>query len=227
MKRSTKRATIALDLVKLDTPRLVSFVRAISKGLTNNPNLAPADVAKLPVTVAAFEAAATTLESTHTTRATAPSKANTKLERDQSNTLLEHVTNVAAFVEGVANTKGGDLTTAESIIVSVGFSLKKTGVKHRKGFAVTSPAQGTAEIHFPAEAKGAVRLVQYSGDGGKTWSTALVVHGVKMTITGLKSAVDYFFRYGVSVPPGKKSKAMVAAGSEEPTWSDPVSRVIS
>jgi len=228
VKRTTKRAIIALDLLSLDAPGLVSFTRAVGKGLTGNVNLAAADIAKLPVAVTDLLAAATTLENTHTARATAPSKAATKLEGEQGSVLMEYLTNTASFIEGLANTKAaGDVTMAGAIITSVGFQLKKIGVKRTKGFTADSPAKGTAHIHVPPGVGNAVRMVQYSADGGKTYSPPIVIHGVNLTITGLKSAVDYFFQMATSTPPAKKAKQVVASGSEQPAWGDAVSCVIS
>ncbi len=228
MKRTTKRALIALDLIHLDAPGLVSFTRSVGKGLTNNSNLTAADVAKLPVAVADLLTAATTLETTHTARPTAPSKAATKQERDQASTLMEALTNTAAFIEGLANTKAnGDLAIAQSIIVSVGFPLKKTGVKRTKGFEADSPAKGAAHLHVPTGASNAVTLVRYSADGGKTWSLPIIVHTIDITITGLTSGVDYLFQMATSTPPAKKAKQTITAGSEALAWSDAISCVIS
>jgi hypothetical protein len=33
--------------------------------------------------------------------------------------------------------------------------------------------------------------MQYSSDGGKTWSLPIVVHGVYLTITGLQSGINW------------------------------------
>jgi hypothetical protein len=228
MKRTTKRAVIALDLQHVDVPGLVSFTRGVCKGAANNANLAAADAAKLPVSLADLQTAATTLETTHTTRLTTPSTANTRLERDQATTLMEHLTNVAAFIEGLANTKAaGDVTLAGSIIASFGFQLKKVGIKHLKGFEAESPSKGTVVLHVPPGEGNEVQLVQSSADGGKTWSFPIVVHGVNITFSNLKSGVEYLFHLAKSSPPAKKAKQVVSPGTEEPAWGDSVSCVVS
>jgi len=228
VKSTTKRAIISLDLVHLDAPGLVSFTRAIAKGLTGNPNITAANVAKLPVAIADLQTAAQTLETTHVARLTAPSKAATKLEHDQANTLMQQITNTATFIQGLANTTAaGDVNLADSIIASVGFQLKKTGVKRRKVFSATSPAKGTAHVYVPSGKRTAVRLLQYSADGGKTYCPTIVVHGVDVIVTALKSGVDYLFQMAMSAPPAKKAKLTITAGSEAAAWSDPISCVIS
>jgi len=228
MKRTIKRAIIALDLQHVDVPGVVSFTRSIGKGLTGNTNLTAADIAKLPVAIADLLAAATTLESTRTARATAPSKAATRLESEQGSLLMEYLTNTATFIEGLANTKAaGDFTVAAAIITSVGFQLKKPSVRRTKGFTADSPAKTTAHLHVPPAVNNAVRLVQYSADSGKTYSLPIVVHGVDLFITGLKSGIDYLFQTAMSTPPAKKAKQTVTAGSEQLPWGDAVSCVIS
>jgi hypothetical protein len=227
MKRTTKRVLIALDLAKLDSPGLVSFARSIATGLTGNKNLAAADVAKLPFQASDLQTAATALETTHTSRPTSPSKASTKTEGDQASTLMDELTDVARFIEGIANVKAaGDATLAEAIIVSVGFQTKKAAVRHPKGFEAASLAKGTALVHVPSGDANGVKLLQYSTDGGKTWSLPIIVHGMDITLTGMKSGVDYLFQMATSSPPPKKTKATMVSGSEAQAWSDSVSCMI-
>ena len=228
MKRTISRALIALNLDALNVAGLVTFTRGVAKGITNNVNLTAADIAKLPIAVVDLLAAATSLETIHTNRPTNPSKANTKLERDQSNLLMNHLTDTAAFIEGLANTKaGGDVTLAESIIVSFGFQLKKPGTKPAKVFSADSPAKNTAHVHVPADLSGAVRLVRYSMDGGKTFSGSIVVHGTVVIFNGFKSTVEVAFQMAKSTPPLKRAKLTITVGNEEPVWSDSVTCVIT
>jgi hypothetical protein len=228
MKRTTKRAVIALDLQHLTVPGLVLFTRAIGKGLTNNTNFTTVDIGKLPFAVADMLTAATTLETTHTGRLTTPSRAATKLEGDQATSLMGQLTDTARFVEGLANTKAaGDLALAQSIIASVGFPLKKAGVKRAKGFEAESTVKGTVDVHVPAGENNEVSLLRFSADGGKTWSATIVVHGVDITLTNLTSGVDYLFEKALSIPPAKRGKQVATAGSEAPAWGDAISCVIS
>ena len=180
------------------------------------------------MTVAELQSSADALEETHTGRPTAPSKAVTKLERTQGTTLMEQLTETAGFVEGLANTKAaGDVALAASIITSVGFPLKKNAVKAPKGFKADSPAKGAAHVHLPAGEKGDVRLVRYSIDGQKTYSSPIVVHGYDLTITGIKSGTEIFFESAISTPPPKKSKATFVVGTDGLSWSDAVSCVVT
>jgi hypothetical protein len=229
MKAASRRARILLDLARLDVPGLVSFGRVIAKGLTNNSNFTAADIAKLPVAAVDMGTLATTVETTHTSRPTAPSKAATKLERDQASALADAIRNDGAYVEGFANTKAaGDLAQAEAIILSVGYQLSKTPVRAPpKGFDAESPAQATARVTFPPREKGEVVLLQYSGDGGKTWSLPIVVHGRELLITGLTRKVEYLFQMATSQPPPKRTKQTLTAGTEAQVWSDSASCVIT
>ena len=85
--------------------------------------------------------------------------------------------------------------------------------------------KGTSHIHVPRGADNEVRLVQYSSDGGNTWSLPIVVHGVYITITGLQSGTAYLFQTATSIPP-QKGKQMVTAGSEALQWGDAISCMI-
>ena len=227
MKSTTRRAIIALDFEKYDVPGLVAFTRSVVKGATNNPNLPATQAAKLPVALADLGTAATTLETTHTSRPTASSKATTKQLRGQADALMGYLRNTADFIEGLANTQAaGDYTLAQSIITSFGFSLKKTGVKPKKGFEADSPAKGTMVIHVPGGKNGEVKFVRYSADGGKTWSMAIVVHFQDITLTNLTSGVDYVIQMALVPRPPKGTKQVLAAGSETIPWGDSITCVV-
>ena len=230
MKRTTKRATIALDLASLDAPGLVSFTRTLAKGLdpTTNTNFTAADLAKLPFTAAQILASATTLETTHTSRGTTPSKSSTKVERDQADTLMDQITDVAHSVESFANQKAaGDITVAEAIITSTGFKVKKPrAAKTQVGFDADSPTKGTAQVDLPKGPENAVSVVIYSTDGWKTSSFPIIVHGRVLILTGLKSGNEVGFKHATIPAPPRKGKTTITAGSEEPTWSNVVSCVV-
>ena len=226
MRRTRQRVTVSMDLASLDTPGLVSFARGVGKGFTDNVNLTDTDIVKMPVSTVDLLASATALETLHTQRLSAPSPASTKLESDRATTLMEQLTNLAAFAEWIANTKAaGNVAVSGAILVSFGFQLKKEAVRHSKGFEGSSPEKGTARLHVPRGADNEVRLVQYSSDGGKTWSLPIVVHGVYISFTGLQSGTAYLFQIATSTPP-QKGKQMVTAGSEALQWGDAISCLI-
>jgi len=108
MKNVIKRELIALNLKGFDTPGLVSFQRAIVKGFNGppaNPNFTAADLAKLPVSTADMLLQATNLENTHTTRKANKSASLTAQEQDYATTVMNTITDTAAFVESFANRK--------------------------------------------------------------------------------------------------------------------------
>lgn len=229
MKKITKRVKIALNLQNIDSPGLVSFTRAVVKGFKGppaNPNFTAADMAKLPVTTANMLLQAGALEATHTTRETNKSGSLTALELDQAATLMNTLQDTAFFVEGFANNKAaGDTAIALQIIAGVGFSIKKAFVQHQRSFEVVSTAKGLANLRTVSAGKRAAYLWAWSADEGKTWSFPMVTIGSEVIISNLKSAVNYSFRYAAVVPviDGKPS---IAAGSEQPAWSNIITAVI-
>ncbi|MBI3501170.1 MAG: hypothetical protein HY063_05190 [Bacteroidetes bacterium] len=229
MKKIIKRVKIALNLQTLDSPGLVSLLRAIVKGFNGppaNPNFTPADIAKLPVTTADMLLQASALENTHTTRETNKSGNLTALELDQSATVQNTLLDTAAFVEGFANKKAaGDTSIAVQIITSVGFGIKKAFVKHQRSFEVVDTDKGLAHLRTVSAGRRAAYLWQWSADGGKTWSFPIATIGAEVIITNLKSAVEHSFRFAAVVPV-ILGKPTVAAGSEEPAWSDVITVVI-
>jgi hypothetical protein len=228
MKLTIRRAIIALDFESLDAPGLASFSRTIAGGLTNNSNFTATDLAKLPWAVTDIQSSAAKLDTIRTARGTAPSKANTKLERDQANTLMGQIKDIAGTIETIANTKAaGDYNLAAAIIVSVGFKLRKTPAPRAvKGFTIDSTSKSTIDVHFPKAPKGAVRVFIYSLDGGKTWSSIIVIHGQDLIINGLKSGTEVQGKFAIVLPPANRAKVVITAGNEAPAWSDPVTCVV-
>jgi hypothetical protein len=224
MRKVIKRVLIALNLHVMDTPGLVSLLRAIIKGFTSNPNFTTADLAKMPMVVADMVNQANNLESTHTSRKTNKSPSLTSLELDQATTVMNTLTDTAHFVQDFANRKAaGDLAIAVQIITSVGFQVKKEFVKHQRTFKVVSTEKGQVHLRTKAEGARVAYLFQVSDDGGKTWSFPIVTLEAEVIITNLKSLAEYSFRYGYVKPARKPT---VAAGSEQPVWSDLIHAVV-
>jgi len=225
MQKNTKRVLIALNLKGVDTPGLVSLQRAIVKGLTGNTNFTAADIAKLPVSTADMLLQATNLENTHTTRKANKSASLTAQEQDYATTVMNTITDTAAFVESFANRKtAGDLDVASQIITSVGFQLKKEYVSHQRTFEVVSAYNGQMHLRTKSVGSRAAYLWQWSEDGGKTWSFPIVTIGSEVIITGLKNGVNYSFRFAV-VLPVIQGKPTIPANSEQLVWSDMVNEI--
>jgi hypothetical protein len=191
--------------------------------------ITPAATAKLPFTGAQMTAAGTTIDGAHSARVAAQSKATTAAEHAACDAGLEIVVDHAAWVEGFANTTAaGNFDLAVQIVLSFAFQPKKEPApKVQAGFEASSPVKGELDVHVPTGPRDAVRLVRVSVDGGKTYGASLIVHGKILTVFGLVSATTVFVQQTTSVPPPKRAKVRIAAGTDGLVWSDPISCVIS
>ncbi|MFH1004200.1 MAG: fibronectin type III domain-containing protein, partial [Bacteroidota bacterium] len=227
MKKIIKRVLIALNLRNLDSPDLVSLLRAIAKGLTGNPNFLPADLAKMPVSIADMLSQATALETTHITREMNKSGALTALELNQSATVQNTLLDTARFVEGLANKKAaGDSAIAMMIIDSVGFKIKKAFTPHQRSFEVVKMSEKQVHLRTVSAGVRTAYLWQWSDDDAKTWSFPIVTIGAEVIITNLKSGTNYSFRFAAIVPI-IHGKPTVEIGSEQPLWSDVITTIVS
>jgi hypothetical protein len=85
---------------------------------------------------------------------------------------------------------------AESIIASAGMGVKKSPTRTKVGFTAKAGAvSGAVHLVAKAEASRASYEWQWSGDGGKTWTTVPVTIQARTTITGLPVATSCLFRY--------------------------------
>jgi hypothetical protein len=215
MKRAAPRAEVALDFHLLTVPELISVTRGLANNIPTNPNLAAADIAKLPFAPATLLASALALENTHTARPAAPSKVNTALELTEGTTVMDQFTADAQYLEALANTRsGGSYVAAESFLVSFGLSLKKQRAGVPRGFKVKSVTKGTATGQVPAAPKDTASFVRCSIDGGKTYGLQVHLTGGGFLYEGLPSGVECMFQYAVSAAPAKRAKAAVIWGSE-------------
>jgi len=225
MKKSIKRVIIALNLHLLDTPGLVSFLRAIIKALTGNTYFLPADIAKLPVTIADMGTQATNLESTHTSRKTNKSATLTSTEQDQVTLVMNTIGDTADFVEGLGNKKAaGDLSLAVQIITSAGFQVKKEFVVHQRTFEIVDVAK--KQVHIRTKAAGARASYIWQGSANPSdpgsWSFPIVTIEAEVIITSLTSGTNYGFRVATILPTRKPT---IALGSQ-PDWSDVIMVIV-
>jgi hypothetical protein len=227
MKKSIKRVIIALNLKSLDSPGLLSFLRAIIKALTGNSYFLPADIAKLPVTLADMGTQATNLENTHTSRKTNKSTTLTSLEQEQATLVMNTINDTAYFVEGLANKKGaGDLPLAVQIITSAGFQVKKEFVTHQRSFEVVQTGKGSAFIRTKAVCRGAIyhwRWTTTPDDAG-SWKIVPPTVESNVTINGLPHAATVYFSCAITLPQGRKP--VVDSATYVPDWCDPISAII-
>lgn len=228
MKRTVKKVLIALNLQDLDSPGLVSLLRGIVTGFTGNAYFTTSDLAKLPVSLADMGTQATDLDGTHTLRLTNKSKTLTATEHDQATTVMDTLTATKGFVETFANKQAaGDMALAVEIITSVGFDVKAEFIIHQRKFEVVGSIKTKAHLRIQAPAKRFSVLWQWTATPlAPVWSFPIVGSEVEVIISTLRSGGNYGFRYGIVLPVGRGNKRTVAAGSEQPVWSDLITAVI-
>jgi hypothetical protein len=227
MKKSIKRVVIALNLHLLDSPDLVSFLRAIIKAFNGNTYFTPADLAKLPVTLADMGTQATNLESTHTSRKTNKSATLTSTEQDQATLVMNTISDTTDFVEGLANKKAaGDLPLAVQIITSVGLQVKKEFVVHQRSFEVVDTGKGSAHIRTKANKKGTIYFWRWTAtpDNASSWKIIAPTIECSVTISSLPHATTVYFAYAETLPYGRNP--ILDSENFVPDWSDPISALI-
>jgi hypothetical protein len=205
----------------MNTAELISFADGLS--LAGDPDATTPFVS--PSTIATQSAA---LKATHNSRQTNQSKELTNLEHQQIDALIESLIEVASYVEGLANQKAqGDIAIFNQIVTRIGFQPKKAADKHQRSFEVIKTDKGMVHLRIKAMARREAVMWQYSPDVSNVanWSFPIITLGSEVIITGLKSAVNYAFRYAVILPPDS-GKPTITAGKEEPKWSDAIFQVI-
>ena len=124
-------------------------------------------------------------------------------------TDLEHL---VAYVQVVAD---ADPSTAEAVIQSAGFAVRKVGLRSRGGLEVESAGvPGAVKLFAKAVSRRAAYEWQFSTDQ-KTWTNAPSTLQSKTAIVGLTSATTYYFRCRPITKTGETS------------WSQVVSLVVS
>jgi hypothetical protein len=197
---------IAILRMPRSNKEVSSFAQSIVTAMTGNPSF-PAPTPTLAVVsgdIVAFVAAeAAALARTKGTADTRDVKLAT-LRTD-----LEHL---LAYVQIVAD---ADPSTAEAVIQSAGFFVRKQAVRTKGGLEVLpGTVPGSARLVAKSAARRAAYEWQFSTDQ-KTWTNAPSTLQAKTVIVGLTSATTYFFR----------CRPIVKAG--ESAWSQVVSLVVS
>ncbi len=220
MKKSNKRVQIALNLAVLNVAELVSFALGIVKGFTKDP-----DATAPPVKISDLKILADTLGASENNRLVHKAKSFTASEQGQCDALVSAIISVKNYVEDVANKKAkGDETIAVQIITRIGFSVKKKASKHPRSFEVMEVSKQVAHLRIKALAIKEAVIWRFceSGITPPVWSFPIVTLESEVTITGLKSGVNYGFQYAIVLP----GKQPVQAGSEQPVWSDIIFSVV-
>ncbi|MFH0894382.1 MAG: hypothetical protein V2A54_08090 [Bacteroidota bacterium] len=228
MKKSIQRVIIALNLRKINSPELVSFIRAIAKALNGNVYFTAADITKLPVSVAEMDTQAADLEATHISRKTNRSTTLTSLEQEQATLIMNTISDTAAFVEGIANKKAmGDLPLAIQIITSAGFQVKREFVLHQRSFEVVKTGKGSAHIRTKAQKQGVIYHWRWTTtpEDEKSWIEIFPTIEANIYITSLPCSTTVYFSCAITFPKGR-TPHYDSKAAYFPSWSDPISATI-
>ena len=199
------RVFVTLKL-PLPVPQLIKVTQAIIAAQTSNPHI-PSPSPPLATLTAALDVLVTTEAATKTRAAgtvAAPNVARTN--------LLSLLNASKANVQQLA-----DLTPAqaEAIITSAGMGVRKTPGHTKPPFAAKPGAvSGTVVLAARAAAVRASYEWEWSGDGGKTWTTVPPTLQAKTEIPGLPVATTVQFRF----------RAVTKAGAGD--WSLPTSLLV-
>ena len=226
--RTSKRARIAFNPQDYHSAGLCSFTRNLCTAIAASQDLTPADVAKLPVSTVDLLASAATLQDIVDNKPSSAAPAYTKKEGLAFTALADEHIAIAGSIEGIVNLKAkGDFAKAEKILLDLGYTLHKSPAHVQKKAGVTSPAKGEALFTLPPHADDEQIVVCYSSDSGKTMSTPRNGHNGFVHYKGFKSASQLSFYYAIEKKPAKRAKTVIVVGSEDYTWSDPITCVIS
>jgi hypothetical protein len=193
-------------LLPLHIPDLIKYGQGILAAMTNNiyfPNPNPVLVA-FADTLTKLDAA----ETTSKTRA----KGTIAARNAAKVVFIGAFHALKAQVQGVAD---ADPEKAEAIITSTTMSVKKTAIRVKVPFAAKyGPISGTVRLVAKAAAARASYDWEWSGDGGKTWTSVPSTLQAKVTILALPVATNVLFRYRVVTKAG------------EGDWSQPISLLV-
>ena len=130
----------------------------------------------------------------NTETATKTRTAGTIAARNQARTaLIGGLHSLKAYVQQQAD---ANPEMAETIITSAGMTVKKLPKRVKVDFvAKQGPVTGTVHLVAKAAAVRACYEWNWSGDGGKTWTSVPTTLQAKTTIIGLPVAVNCQFRY--------------------------------
>ncbi|MFH0893940.1 MAG: hypothetical protein V2A54_05850 [Bacteroidota bacterium] len=228
MNKSIKRVIVALNLRKLNSPELISFLRAIAKALNGNDYFTAEEMIKMPISPAEIDAQADNIEMTHTSRKTSRSATLTSLEQEQVTLAMNTIKDTAAFVEGLANKKAnGDIPLAIQIITSAGFQVKREFVQHQRSFEVVKTGKGFAHIRTKALKQGVIYHWRWTTNptDDKSWKVTFPTIEANINVSSLPCSTTVYFSFAVTFPKGR-TPHYDSEAAYIPSWSDPISATI-
>ena len=180
------RVFVAIKL-PLPVPKLIKVTQGIIAAQTGNPHI-PSPSPPLATLTAALDALVTT-EAATKTRA-----AGTVGARNVARTnLLSLLYAAKANVQQLADLSPEQ---GEAIVTSSGMGIRKAPAHTKPPFAAKQGAvSGTVVLAARAAAVRASYEWEWSGDGGKTWTTVLPTLQAKTSIPGLPVATTVLFRF--------------------------------
>jgi hypothetical protein len=183
---SQNRVFVALKL-PLPVPQLIKVTQAIIAAQTANPHI-PTPSPPLATLTAALDALVTT-EAATKTRA-----AGTVGARNVARTTLLSL--LQASKANVQQLSDLNPEQGEAIVTSAGMGIRKAPARTKPPFAAKQGAiSGTVVLVARAAAVRASYEWEWSGDGGKTWTTLPPTLQAKTEIPGLPVATTVLFRF--------------------------------
>lgn len=200
------RFVAVLKLPRYQVPLLLTRARGIVERMTGN-SWFPSPSPSLTVIQAAID----DLSEAETTVAIGPKGSATP--RDEKRlTLVMRLQALAGYVEAIAN---ANPEQGASIIESAGMYVKKTAGRTAQVFRVRrGRVSGEVDVAVPVAGERAAYEVQFSLDGGVSWSAPILENSANTTIPDLPRGAMVHVRYRTTV------KGVTS------DWSDPVAILV-
>jgi hypothetical protein len=177
---------VVVLLLPRSVPALVKFAQAVVTALTNNaffPNPNPP--------LSAVSALITKLDTAETAVKTRAQ--GTVQTRDAAKEqLIDALHDIRGYVQSTAN---ANPDAAEAMIASAALRTKRIPVRVKAALAVTpADVSGAVKIEAKAASRRAAYEWQWSGDGGKTWTSLPPTLQSRTSVEGLPVGTSCSFR---------------------------------
>ena len=205
LSKSIRRTFVSLHLPR-PVPVLIPFSQKVVQSMTGNPHF-PTPTPTLADVITAIAAVQTAETSVLTGL-----KGTAVVRNDRKAVLVTLMGELGHYVQKTAD---ADPENSAAIILSSGFSLRKSNTRKPRTFAVKAGAvSGAVVVTAPLAARRASYEWQYSTDAGKTWIEWAPSLRSHTTITGLPAGVQVQLR----------SRAVTKAGPSD--WTQPLAIVV-
>ena len=202
-----KRVKVSLELSGKSVMNLVGFANEVVTSVGASSYFATPHPALSVVSSAAYSLQTVA-------QAQGGGTARTELIRTKRELLETYLTELGHYVEDIANTPGNEEVSA-LIILSAGMQIKQATPRQKVGFSVEPSGIGAVKLTAEKVVRGSHEW-EYTTtpDVAGSWIDASLGTKAVITITGLASAVRYYFRH----------RAVLKSG---PTaWEGPLSTVV-